>query len=151
MGSCQRSSIDTALPDIVTAIVERGEQRGRLLGFPTANLYPSDRATFVRGVWAATAMTADGTWWPAAVNVGTRPTFTGDATMVSIEVHLIGFTGDLYDSLLTVAFIERLREEVRFPSIDALVAQLADDVAAAREIVLAGQQADHDEFAREAC
>lgn len=108
-----------------------GDQRGRLLGFPTANLYPDDRAERPRGVYSALARTSDGPWWPAAVNVGTRPTFTNGDTKVSIEVHLIGFEGDLYGRMLTVHFVDHLREEVKFDSIDALIAQLHRDIAVA--------------------
>ena len=125
----------------VTAVVEMGDQRGRTLGFPTANLHPVDSDERERGVYAATAMTPDGRWWPAAVNVGTRPTFTGNGARVSVEVHLIGFDGDLYGQLLTVQFVRRLRDEVRFASIDALVTQLRADVAAAAAQV--GRHVDH--------
>jgi riboflavin kinase/FMN adenylyltransferase len=69
------------------------------------------------------------------VNVGTRPTFTGDAARVSIEVHLIGFDADIYGQVLEVTFVRRLRDEVRFESIDALVAQLGHDVDAARDAI----------------
>jgi riboflavin kinase/FMN adenylyltransferase len=119
----------------LTAIVELGEQRGRLLGFPTANLYPPDSSSRPRGVYAAVARTSDGNRWAAAVNVGTRPTFTGDASRVSIEVHLIGFDADIYGQALEVTFVQRLRDEVRFESIDALIAQLGHDVEAARDAV----------------
>lgn len=124
----------------MTAIVEVGDRRGRTLGFPTANLHPADvdRPT---GVYAATVDTADRKVWPAAVNVGTRPTFGGD-DRVSIEVHLIGFDGDLYGQPLTVHFLERLRDEVRFSSIDALVDQLRADVAAADRAVKAARALD---------
>lgn len=119
----------------VTAIVEVGDQRGRLLGFPTANLHPADCDLRPRGVYAAVAVTADGTRWPAAVNVGTRPTFTGGGVRPSVEVHLIGFDGNLYGQTLTVDFLAKLRDEVHFESVGALVAQLHADIEAAADAV----------------
>jgi riboflavin kinase/FMN adenylyltransferase len=118
-----------------TSVVEIGDQRGRLLGFPTANLHPPDCEDVRRGVYAAVARAEDGVWWPAAVNIGTRPTFTLDEARLSIEVHLIGFDGDLYGQRLTVRFLAPLRAEERFESVHALVRQLAVDVASATEIV----------------
>jgi len=124
----------TALANIST-LVRHGDQRGRLLGFPTANLHPPEGVSVPRGVYAARARTADGEWWPAAVNIGTRPTFAGATDAVTIEVHLIGFSGDLYDQPLTVSLLCRLRHERRFPSVTSLVAQLRVDVAAALDTV----------------
>ncbi|HRE03081.1 MAG TPA: riboflavin kinase [Ilumatobacteraceae bacterium] len=112
--------VSGVLPSPVTAMVELGDQRGRQLGFPTANLHRADCNEQMRGVYAAIACTADGVWWPAAVNVGRRPTFGGDVR-TAIEVHLIGFAGDIYDEMLTVRFLQRLRDEVRFESIEALI------------------------------
>jgi riboflavin kinase / FMN adenylyltransferase len=115
--------------------VQLGEQRGRTLGFPTANLRPADCGQRSVGVYAAVARTPDGVWWPAAVNVGRRPTFTGGDAAITIEVHVIGFDGDLYGQTLTVHFLERLRDEVRFTSVEQLVEQLRRDVAAAADVV----------------
>jgi riboflavin kinase/FMN adenylyltransferase len=119
----------------VTSIVQVGDKRGRLLGFPTANLYPNDVESWPGGVYASRALTQDGAWWPAATNVGTRPTFTDGRVTPSIEVHLIGFDGDLYGQPLTVVFLERLRGEVRFGSVTELVAQLRRDIDEARAVV----------------
>src|SRR5215467_957601 len=125
----QRAGLDVPAPSgEITSVVEFGDQRGRLLGFPTANLHPSTPHGWRHGVYAAIARAEAGIWWPAAVNVGTRPTFTDGRAKVSIEVHLLGFDGDLYGQALTVRFLARLRDEVRFESIDALVAQLHRDV-----------------------
>jgi riboflavin kinase/FMN adenylyltransferase len=119
----------------IASVVQLGDQRGRLLGFPTANLYPTAADRWARGVYAGVAHAEDHVWWPAAVNVGARPTFTGGTAPCSMEVHLIGFDGDIYGQVLTVRLIERLRDEVRFESVEALVDQLRHDVQAASSIV----------------
>ena len=128
-------AFDDARHASVTSIVEFGDQRGRLLGFPTANLHPARCDRRPHGVYAAVAHAEDGVWWPAAVNVGTRPTFTDGRAKPSVEVHLIGFEGDLYGQSLTVRFLERLRDELKFESVDALVQQLRRDVETAAAIV----------------
>jgi riboflavin kinase/FMN adenylyltransferase len=114
--------------------VVHGDERGRTLGYPTANLVP--RAGFVtpgHGVYAAIAKTADDQTVPAAVSIGVRPTFaTGRGELV--EAYLIDFDGDLYGSRLELAFLKRLRGEKRFRSVDALVDQMALDVQATRAI-----------------
>jgi riboflavin kinase/FMN adenylyltransferase len=106
-----------------------GDRRGRELGMPTANIVPDDALVSPgHGVYAAWAH-----GYPAAVNVGVRPTFeTGRGLLV--EAHLIGFEEDLYGETLRIAFIERMRGEKRFESVDALVGQMHSDVARAREI-----------------
>jgi len=116
--------------------VTKGDQRGRTLGFPTANLHlrpglllPPD------GVYAVT-VTVDGARHAGVMNIGVRPTFAGRRRM--IEVHLLDFTGDLYRRWLVVHLIERLRGEKAFPGPDALRAAIAADVARARD-VLAGE------------
>jgi riboflavin kinase/FMN adenylyltransferase len=106
-----------------------GDQRGRTLGFPTANLEPpAERLIPGDGVYAARV---DGR--PAVMNIGVRPTVGGTRRVV--EVHLLDWSGDLYGQRLTVELIARLREERRFPSLEALVAQIRADVAAARELL----------------
>jgi len=114
--------------------VAHGDERGRELGYPTANLVPD--AAFVtpgHGVYAARATTADGAVFAAAVNVGVRPTFvTGRGEL--IEAYLIDFDGDLYDTRLELAFLKRLRGEKRFDSVGTLIDQMALDVQVARAI-----------------
>ena len=106
-----------------------GDRRGRELGFPTANLVPDERlATPGHGVYACFA---DGR--PTAVNIGVRPTFESGRGEL-IEAYLLDFDGDLYGSELRLHFIERLRGERRFESVDALVAAMHDDVARVRAI-----------------
>ncbi len=116
-------------PFLFEGEVVSGDRRGRELGMPTANLVPDDRLVCPgHGVYAAWAH-----GYPAAVNVGVRPTFeTGRGLLV--ETHLIGFGGDLYGETLRIAFLERMRGEKRFESVDALVEQMHRDVADARSI-----------------
>jgi riboflavin kinase/FMN adenylyltransferase len=117
------------VPYMLEGEVVSGEKRGRELGFPTANIVPDERlVTPGHGVYAAFA-----NGHPAAVNVGTRPTFDSDLGVL-VETHLIDFSGDLYGQTLRVAFVERLRPEIAFDDADALVAQMRADVEEARRI-----------------
>ncbi|MDQ6836683.1 MAG: bifunctional riboflavin kinase/FAD synthetase [Actinomycetota bacterium] len=107
--------------------VVTGDRRGRTLGFPTANLIPDERLVCPgHGVYAARA---DGAC--AAVSVGVRPTF-GTGRSVLVEAYLLDREVDLYGQLLTVEFLDRLRGERRFESVEALVAQMHDDVRRTR-------------------
>jgi riboflavin kinase / FMN adenylyltransferase len=109
--------------------VVHGDKRGRSLGFPTANIVPDDRlAVPGHGVYAAWAH-----GYPAAVNVGVRPTFVTGRGLL-IEAYLLDFEDDLYGQTLRVAFAERLRGERRFESVDELVEQMGRDADRAREI-----------------
>jgi riboflavin kinase/FMN adenylyltransferase len=109
--------------------VVHGDHRGRELGIPTANLVPADRTVVPgHGVYAAWAH-----GHPAAVNVGVRPTFDSGRGLL-VEAHLIDFDGDLYGQTLRIAFLERMRGEKRFDSVDELVEQMGRDVEQAREI-----------------
>lgn len=111
-----------------SGVVVRGSGLGRTLGFPTANLDPPPgRVIPARGVYAARAILPNGTTWPAAVNIGVRPTVADDGQLL-VEAHLIGFEGDLYGITLRVAFQHWLRSEQQFASVDDLVAQLHADV-----------------------
>jgi riboflavin kinase/FMN adenylyltransferase len=105
--------------------VLHGDKRGRELGFPTANLRPHDG--FIVPGHGVYACLANG--HPAAVNVGVRPMFDSDLGLL-IEAHLIDWTGDIYGQVLKVDFLKRLRGERRFPSVDALIEQMARDVTA---------------------
>jgi riboflavin kinase/FMN adenylyltransferase len=116
-------------PFLAEGEVVHGDKRGRTLGMPTANLVPDDRiAVPGHGVYAGWAH-----GHPAAINVGVRPTFqTGRGLL--IEAYLLDFDGDLYGQTLRIAFLERLRGEKRFDSVDELVAQMGRDVDQARQI-----------------
>ena len=122
-------------PFMVEGEVVGGDQRGRELGFPTANVVPDDRLAIPgHGVYAAFA---DGV--PAAVNVGIRPTFeTGRGVL--IETYLIDREDDLYGHELRVAFVERLRGEKRFAGVEELVAQMRTDVEDARRVCASFQR-----------
>jgi riboflavin kinase/FMN adenylyltransferase len=117
--------------------VTEGDGRGREIGFPTANLALEHEVRPPAGVYAG-RVEIDGTWYLAITNIGVRPTFRRDADAVPdqalVEVHVIGFDGDLYGRALEVHFISRLRDERRFPSVDALIAQIGADRAACIEI-----------------
>lgn len=117
--------------------VVEGDKRGHSLGFPTANLQHIESLIPAQGVYAGRS-TVDGRIWPSAINIGPNPTFGQDQQ--KIEVHLIGFDGDLYGKLLPVAFVERLRNTRPFASPQDLVRQLHDDVEKASRI--AGEIAD---------
>jgi riboflavin kinase / FMN adenylyltransferase len=122
-------------PFMVEGEVVKGDQRGRELGFPTANFVPDDRLAIPgHGVYAAFA---DGV--PAAVNVGVRPTFESGRGVL-IETHLIDRDEDLYGKTLRVAFVERLRGEKRFPNVDDLVAQMRRDVEDAGRVCASFQR-----------
>ncbi len=116
-------------PFMVEGTVVSGDQRGRELGFPTANIVPDDRLAIPgHGVYAAFA---DGV--PAAVNVGVRPTFeTGRGVL--IETYLIDRDENLYGRTLRVAFVERLRGEKRFAGVEELIAQMRTDVEDAKRV-----------------
>ncbi len=121
-------------PFTLAGEVNHGDERGRELGYPTANLIPDPRyVTPAYGVYAARATTSAGETVAAAVSIGVRPTFvTGRGEL--IEAYLLDYSGDLYGSRLELAFLKRLRGEKRFASIDALIDQMAVDVDAARVI-----------------
>ncbi len=116
-------------PFMVEGTVVGGDQRGRELGFPTANIVPDDRLAIPgHGVYAAFANGV-----PAAVNVGVRPTFeTGRGVL--IETYLIDYDGDLYGTELRVAFVERLRGEKRFAGVEELITQMRLDVEDAKQV-----------------
>ena len=128
--------------------VVHGAKRGRLLGFPTANLeLAGDYVVPANGVYAVRCRVEGGgaggpgpngdlligPWLPGAANIGVRPQF--DAGARSIEVFLMDFAGDLYGRTLRMAFVERIRDEMRFASVEALVARMGEDVARAREML----------------
>jgi riboflavin kinase/FMN adenylyltransferase len=118
-------------PYRVAGSVGTGARRGRTIGFPTANLENVETLVPAEGVYAVRGSVGD-TTYAAAANIGPNPTFGEDAR--KIEVHLIGFTGDLYGKTLVVDFLARLRPTQRFASVDELVAQLRRDVDRAREV-----------------
>lgn len=121
-------------PHVLTGVVVRGDGRGTGLGIPTANVNVDDHLAIpCKGVYAAKVRTGD-TWWPAAVNVGSAPTFRTGGEL-RLEAFLIDYQGpELYDELVKVAFLTRLRPEQRFSGPDALIAQVHRDIDQARQI-----------------
>jgi riboflavin kinase / FMN adenylyltransferase len=128
-GDVRRAADFLGGPFLFEGEVVHGDERGRALGMPTANIVPDARLVCPgHGVYAAFAQ-----GHAAAVNVGVRPTFeTGRGLLV--EAHLIDFSGDLYGETLRIAFLERLRGERRFASVDELVEHMRRDVETARAI-----------------
>jgi riboflavin kinase/FMN adenylyltransferase len=117
----------------VRGVVVHGDERGRQIGFPTANVeVPSAQCLPADGVYAGTARLADGSAHRCAINLGRRPTFFEHADHSLLEVHLLDFAGDLYGQSVQVSFTKFLRSERKFDGLDALKAQLALDIAAAR-------------------
>ncbi|HLI01089.1 MAG TPA: bifunctional riboflavin kinase/FAD synthetase [Acidimicrobiales bacterium] len=118
----------------VRGLVVEGDKRGRVLGFPTANVaVPSPIAMPADGVYAGWYQGPDGVKRPAALSVGRRPTFYEHAELSLLEAHLIDFAGDLYGQRAKVDFVSRLRPQVRFQSADDLITQMHADVRAAAE------------------
>ena len=117
-------------PFTISGLVVEGDRRGRQIGFPTANVAVEPGCIVpAHGVYATWAQ-ALGKTCLSATNIGVRPTFGGGGRQ--IETHLLDYNGDLYNAKLWVAFDRKLRDEVPFSGVDALVAQLNRDVAAAR-------------------
>ncbi|MPY95241.1 MAG: bifunctional riboflavin kinase/FAD synthetase [Acidimicrobiia bacterium] len=113
-------------------VVGTGDKRGREIGFPTANLtIGTDLAIPADGIYAGWYVHPDGSRHAAAINVGRRPTFYEEGELL-VEAFLLDFAGDLYGQRARVQFVARLRPEVKFDSVDELVAQMHLDVAEAR-------------------
>ena len=115
-------------------VVVRGDQLGRTLGWPTANLRVSGGKALPMGVFAVLVLGDGGERWGGVANVGMRPTVGGQERR--FEVHLFDFEGDLYGQELQVKFVSRLRGEQKFANLDELRAQIARDAAAAREALV---------------
>lgn len=120
----------------LSGTVVRGDQIGRTLGYPTANLAP-DAGKLVpgHGVYALRVQTEDGAWHGGLASLGVRPTFDGQD--VRVEAHLLDFSGDLYGQRLTLEFVRFLRPEQRFDGVDALVRQMDEDAVIGRQVLAA--------------
>jgi riboflavin kinase/FMN adenylyltransferase len=126
-------------PHRVSGPVVRGDGRGRGLGYPTANVeVPTSMAVPADGVYAGWLMRADGTRLPAAISVGTNPTFDGKDRRV--EAYALDVDVDLYDEVVSVEFVDRLRGMVRFDSVDDLLVHMARDVSDARGVLAAAEE-----------
>jgi riboflavin kinase/FMN adenylyltransferase len=115
--------------------VIHGDGRGRKINIPTANIdYPKDKVIPVNGVYATWAWVG-GQRYPAASNIGINPTFTPDKQTPNVEAHLLDFDRDLYGQEVKLEFVEYLREELRFDSVEALLEQIHADIGKTREIL----------------
>lgn len=122
----------TALPMALRGTVAHGDKRGRVLGFPTANL--NCAAPMAYGVYASQTRIEEGEKvWPSVTSYGTRPTFKGADQR--IETHILDFTGDIYGCDIEVKLVAFIRPELRFSSVDALVAAMQADIEQARALI----------------
>jgi riboflavin kinase/FMN adenylyltransferase len=121
-------------PFTLAGLIVRGDQRGRTIGFPTANIAVGEHNVLpADGVYACRVELTDGTRQNAVTNVGVRPTF--GVLNRTVEAHLLDWSGDLYGQMLRVMFWERLRGEQKFSGIDELKAQIVRDAARARQVL----------------
>lgn len=114
----------------VDGVVVHGAKRGRAIGVPTANITPDVALPLRAGIYAVTLGVEDQPL-PAVASLGTNPTFVEGGGLV-LEVHVLDFDGDLYGKRVRTTFVERLRDEAKFDGIDALVAQIRQDIEATR-------------------
>lgn len=120
----------------VRGVVAHGDERGRDLGFPTANVsVPGNILLPADGIYAGWFERADGTVLPAAISLGRRPTFYETANASLLEAHVLDFSGDLYDEHVAVRFVRRLRGEIKFDSVDDLIAQMRLDCEQTRDVL----------------
>jgi len=131
-GDAQGAANLLGRPYTIRGVVSRGAERGRTLGFPTANIAAPAPLLLADGVYAGRAGW-EGHSALAVINVGVRPTF-GEETR-SIEAHLLDVSADLYGCVLTIAFLARIRAEMRFPSAEALRTRINEDVTIARRLL----------------
>lgn len=144
-GRVEGAEVLSGRPFELTGVVTKGAGRGHDLGFPTANLDPDAELMPKPGIYAARVQVlgdapsaeiragAGRNSWPAALSIGTNPTFVRDGA-VTVEAHLLDFAGDLYGRRLRVRFVQRLRDEHRYESIEALIAQIDADIVRTREL-----------------
>ncbi|MFO8058194.1 MAG: bifunctional riboflavin kinase/FAD synthetase [bacterium] len=140
-GEMGRAHLLLGEPFNIHGKVIHGHGRGKDVGFATANLSWKNRLIPPEGVYAAVACW-DGQRCPAVVNIGANPTFNDRA--ISIEAHIMGFSGDLYDRNIRLALYQRLRGEIKFESAEALAEQIKKDVQKARQILI--EEAGEDLF-----
>jgi riboflavin kinase/FMN adenylyltransferase len=123
-------------PHEVRGVVGHGDARARELGYRTANVaVPESICLPSDGIYAGWYFTADGVRHPTAISLGRRPTFYEFADTSLLEAHLIDFDGDLYGQVARVQFVEHLRNELKFDSVEALIAQMTLDVAHAASVL----------------
>jgi riboflavin kinase/FMN adenylyltransferase len=133
-GYPERATAELGRPWAIRGVVAHGDKRGRTIGFPTANVALGRHLEPARGVYAVTVRLADGSTYDGAANIGRRPTVNAGPES-RLEVNLFEFSGDIYETEITVALIAYIRPEIRFSGLDALKAQIAADVAEARRLL----------------
>jgi len=122
-------------PYRLQGLVAHGDHRGRTIGFPTANLsYAREKVIPAGGIYACWAQVR-GEKYKAAINIGTNPTFTPDKQTLSVEAYILDFDQDIYDEVLTLEFVRRLRDEMKYESVTALIEQINKDVEQTRKIL----------------
>jgi riboflavin kinase/FMN adenylyltransferase len=123
-------------PHEVRGRVVRGDRRGADLGFPTANVaIPAEIQLPADGVYAGWYLRPDGKAHPSAISLGTRPTFFDDTAPSVLEAHLLDFRGDLYEERARVSFLARLHDQVRFDTVQGLIAQMESDIDETRRVL----------------
>lgn len=131
IGNIQGVNDQLGSPYIMSGKVVHGDKRGRIIGFPTANVLVSDKKIIpADGVYAGKIDTGSGLF-PCVINIGNNPTF--DKKKFSIEVHILDYSGTLYDTLVMVLFLCRIRNETRFDGVDQLKHQIQQDINFARD------------------
>jgi riboflavin kinase/FMN adenylyltransferase len=133
-GYPERATADLGRPWTIRGVVAHGDARGRTIGFPTANIALGRHLEPARGVYAVTARLPDGQWYRGVANIGRRPT-VNEGPESRLEVNIFDFDGDIYGAELSVALHAYIREERRFPGLDALKAQIAADAGEARRLL----------------
>ena len=135
-GDIHQANAMLGRPHELRSTVSIGDRRGRTIGFPTANLpVPLHTQLPADGVYAGWFWGEDGGRFPAAVNVGKRPTFYANSETSLVEAHLLGFRGDLYGQAARLTFIHHLRDERKFSGADELIAQLRRDADSAASLL----------------
>jgi riboflavin kinase/FMN adenylyltransferase len=118
--------------------VAHGDKRGRTINVPTANIeYSSDKLIPANGIYACRAY-LDGGEYQAAINIGVNPTFTPDKQIPNVEAHLLDFRREIYGEDVKLEFVARLRDELRFDSVDKLLEQIWRDIDETRRILNSG-------------
>ncbi len=122
-------------PYSMSGEVIHGAGRGKTINFPTANVdYPKEKATPPNGIYACWAKLGNERFM-AATNIGLNPTFTPERQIPSLEAYLLDFDRDIYGEVMTLEFVTRLREEIRYTTVEALITQIHDDVRQTRLIL----------------
>jgi riboflavin kinase/FMN adenylyltransferase len=122
-------------PYRLQGLVAHGDQRGRTIGYPTANLnYAREKVIPAGGIYACWAYVRNKKY-SAAVNIGTNPTFTPEKQTMSVEAYLLDFDNEIYDETVVLEFVQRLRDELKFDSVATLIEQIGRDVEQTRDLL----------------